>query len=127
LPPGPEHLYQRLEAMLALATSGTRGPRPMVVVPARAVMDRIMPPDACRQTLWRLRVGDHIRPDQLIAEWVHAGYEPVSVVEGPGEFARRGGIVDIYPLGPQRSGSAAEARHPAFRIELWGNDIDSLR
>src|SRR5438270_87884 len=98
---------------------GTAGDKPPPYRPTREpalpVMDRIMPPEACRQTLWRLRVGDRIRPDQLIAEWVKAGYEPVSVVEGPGEFARRGGIIDIYPLGPQRSGSAAEARHPAFR------------
>ncbi len=128
LPTGPEHLYDRLEAMLALATvSESSGPKPLVVVTARAAMDRIMAADVCRGTLWKVRVGDRIRPDQLIREWVQAGYEPVSVVEGPGEFARRGGIIDIYPLGPQRGGPVVDAPHPAFRIELWGNDVDSIR
>src|SRR3954452_18794426 len=59
LPPGPEHLYSRLEAMLALATSAdTDGQNPLVVVSARAAMDRIMPADACRRTIWLLRVGE---------------------------------------------------------------------
>src|SRR5207253_8286683 len=65
LPPGPEHLYERLEAMLALSTTVDTGPKPLVVATARAVMDRIMPPEACRRTTWKLAVGDHIRPDQL--------------------------------------------------------------
>jgi len=53
----------------------------------------------------------------MMALWLELGYEMVSVVEEPGSFSRRGGIVDIFP---------ADAVEPA-RIELFGDEIDSLR
>ncbi|MEA2642315.1 MAG: hypothetical protein QOF51_3709, partial [Chloroflexota bacterium] len=152
LAPGPEPLYDRLRAMLALASaSESGGPAPLVIVTTRGAADRIMTPAECRATTWRLKVGERIRPDRLVAEWVAAGYEPVSIVEGPGEFARRGGILDIFPTQLQigdfelRIGDGGVAatvggpdliRNPqsairnasaAFRIELWGNDVDSIR
>lgn len=115
--PGAEHLLRRLRAMLALSTTGKADP-PLVVATARAVMDRLMTPEACRTSNWRLRVEDDLRVDDLLGRLVRVGYEPVQVVAGPGEFARRGGIIDICPFGAGAS---------AFRIELEGRRIDSLR
>src|SRR5439155_3490714 len=113
------------------AETRTGNPVPIVVVTARAAMDRIMSPDACRASTWRLAVGDRVRPEHIIGQWVRAGYEPVSVVERPGEFARRGGIIDVYPCGggapTDPSHSGAYVPPAAFRIELWGNEIDSIR
>ncbi len=146
LPMGPEHLYERLGAMLALAglagvgvegADGKNAPpkrtrAPLIVVTARGAMDRLMHPAACRAATWTLRVGERIRADKVIGEWVRAGYEPVPVVQGPGEFARRGGIIDIYPCGMSGAGLGTPLGWPtapraAYRIELWGNDIDSIR
>ncbi len=147
LPMGPEHLYERLGAMLALAglpvvgAEGTdetgaqparRPGAPLIVVSARGAMDRIMAPATARAATWKLRVGERIRVDRVVGEWVRAGYEPVPVVQGPGEFARRGGIIDIYPCGMGGAGLGtplgwAPAPRAAYRIELWGNDIDSIR
>ncbi|MBI4212897.1 MAG: transcription-repair coupling factor, partial [Chloroflexi bacterium] len=115
--PGIEHLVQRLHAMMALC--GVSGaPNPLVVVTARAAMDRLMSPEACKEANWRFKVGDGLQLDRLLGQLVRAGYESVPVVAGPGEFARRGGILDIAPFG---------ARGTAYRMELVGNDIDSLR
>src|SRR5579871_1786996 len=145
LAPDAEHLYDRVRAMLALSQpyDHDRGANaPLVIVTARGALARIMDPETCRSSTWRLKVGERIRPDRLVAEWVAAGYEPVSLVEGPGEFARRGGILDIFPTGLQattrvqrrepdaRTESTrvdAAPAQPAFRIELWGNDVDSIR
>src|SRR5207253_7697076 len=91
---------------------------PLVVVTARASLDRLMSPEQARSSNWKLGVGDEIQPDKLLLQLVAAGYEGVQVVAGPGEFARRGGIIDISPFGA--SGSA-------YRIELLGNEIESLR
>ncbi|MBM2810017.1 MAG: mfd [Chloroflexi bacterium] len=144
--PGGELLATRLRAMLALASPTGAGPltlqrgetkasAPLIVVTARAAIDRLMSADQCRATTWRLRVGETIRPDQVIREWVRAGYEPVSVVEGPGEFARRGGIIDLFPACAVTHGAGATdyATHgsrnsvSAYRIDLWGNQIESIR
>src|SRR5439155_1722526 len=108
LPLGGEILHQRLRAMLALAGEargqgpGVREeptpdprpptpdppPAPFVVVTARGAMDRVMAPADARERTRRINVGDRIRPDELVSEWVRTGYEPVPVVQGPGEFAR---------------------------------------
>jgi transcription-repair coupling factor (superfamily II helicase) len=146
LAPGVEHLYERLRAMLALC-AGDRGwglgdgttlptatpgsltpnpqpPAPLVIVTARAAMDRLMDPEACRTSTWRIKVGDRIRSDQIIGEWVRVGYEPVAVVQSPGEFARRGGIIDIFPVGVAEDSSLQVG---PVRIDLWGNDVESIR
>lgn len=116
--PGAEHLEKRLRAMLALAGVASGGVAPLVVVTARAAMDRLMTPEACRGAVWKIEVGATIQPDRVLGQLVRAGYEAVQVVAGPGEFARRGGILDICPFGVQAT---------AFRVELEGNRVDSLR
>src|SRR5256886_14442459 len=64
-----------------------------------------------------LRVGTTL-PWQKTAAWLLSlGYEPVPEVSEPGTFSRRGGIIDVYP---------ASATEPA-RIELFGDDIESIR
>jgi transcription-repair coupling factor (superfamily II helicase) len=64
-----------------------------------------------------LRRGDRVRQDELLAELLRLGYEPVLEVAGRGEMARRGGLVDLFPAG---------ADLPA-RIELFGDEIDEIR
>jgi len=124
LPLGGEVLHQRLRALMALAASPRPRAAPLVVATARGAMDRLMSPVESGATTHRIRVGDRIRPEQMIGEWVQTGYEPAPVVEGPGEFARRGGIIDVFPVGFRASG---QMMHSAFRIELYGNDVDSIR
>ncbi len=64
-----------------------------------------------------LRVGDTAAPDDLAAWLVQHGYQHREVVELPGEFSRRGGILDVY---------SADADSP-YRLEYFGDDIDSIR
>ncbi len=148
MPLGGEILAQRLQTLMALSMGdggwgpgartgeGHQGPgaglppvprplTPLVVVTARAAMDRVMSPEECREASQRVRRGDHVRPEQLVAEWVRTGYEPVAVVQGPGEFARRGGILDVYPVGLHTG--RPDLRGAAFRIEFFGNEVDSIR
>src|SRR5262249_48063841 len=64
-----------------------------------------------------LRIGDTAAPDDLAAWLVQHGYQHREVVELPGEFSRRGGILDV---------SSADADSP-YRLEYFGDDIDSIR
>ncbi|MBI4493024.1 MAG: transcription-repair coupling factor [Chloroflexi bacterium] len=66
--------------------------------------------------------GQQVSPRALMAAWLEAGYEHVPTVEAPGQFAHRGGIVDVFP-----SGRAADDPAGAYRIEFWGDEIDSIR
>ena len=110
----------RLAALAALSRWGRPGgPQkpPIVVSSIRALMQLTAPPGRFRQVLHTLRQGQSIDLQGLLARWQRMGYEHTPVVEAPGQFSRRGGIIDIWtPTEPW----------PA-RIELWGDDIDHLR
>ena len=90
---------------------------PIVIASARALMQKTLPARELRMALRPMRAGQQIRVDQLALQWAQMGYSPAEVVEEPGEFARRGGIVDIWP---------PNLPHPV-RIDLFGDEIESLR
>ena len=89
----------------------------MLVVSARGLQGLLLPPATLTDWRQELRVGDELDISETLARWVEGGYEPVVAVEGPGQFSRRGGLIDVYPMG---------ATGPV-RIELFGDEIDSLR
>ncbi len=104
--------------LTALAALQQKSRRPTVVVSsACAMMQKTLPARAFRMALRPLRVGSFVQLDDLTGRWVQSGYEPVQIVEEPGTFARRGGIVDIWP--PNLS-------HPV-RIDLFGDEVETLR
>src|SRR5205085_647619 len=72
--------------------------------------------DRLRHMLRVIRIGDRIDSSDL-ARWLsEAGYNRVETIDTPGEFAIRGGIIDVFPPG----GSAA-------RIDLFGDEVEALR
>ncbi len=107
---------QRLTALSALQ-SRSAGPSPVIVASARALMQYTLPAKELRMALRPVRVGAAVRLDLMTQNWVQTGYNPAEVVEEPGTFARRGGIVDIWP---------PNLTQPV-RIDLFGDEVESLR
>ncbi|MCL4534625.1 MAG: transcription-repair coupling factor [Bacteroidetes bacterium] len=105
---------QRLAALTALA-HGT-GPG-LVIAPARSLIAPLMSPRDWEEHAMTLRRGQEVQLGSLLAGWIAAGYEPVPLVEESGYFSRRGGVVDIFPI----------TTPDPVRIELFGDEIDSLR
>jgi len=111
--PDPRLVGDRLHALLRL-----RGGEPGIfVASAPAVFQRCLPPEALEAATTTLAVGDSVDREILAARLVSLGYEREEMVEGPGQFALRGGVIDIYPAG---------ADSPV-RIDLFGDEIESLR
>ena len=122
---------QRLAALAALASSaspvsGENGPQPLVIASTSAVLRQTLPPEAMipgtggtpdgnAGHVWR--VGQRVRLNELLARWVDLGYRNEPVVEVPGTFSHRGGIIDVYPTHSELP----------FRIELWDDEIDTIR
>ena len=92
-------------------------PAAKVVTSIDAVMQRLMPVEAFLRTLLQFKVGGGVEREVLTAGLLRLGYRRVSVVEIPGEFSIRGGIVDIF--------STAYAE--PLRVEFLGETVDSLR
>jgi transcription-repair coupling factor (superfamily II helicase) len=116
LPSDPDKLTERLSALermtgLAQATSA-----PLVVASIRAAMDLVLEPASFRDNHRIVRRGQILPPAELAAQWLRLGYEPSALVDAPGLFSRRGGILDVFPPGGE-----------PLRIELWGDEVDTIR
>jgi transcription-repair coupling factor (superfamily II helicase) len=109
----PWDVRRRLEATESLHGSG----RPVLVASIEAVAQRTLSPEAARDAVWSLAVNDRIAPEVLLRRLQASGYEIVSLVEAPGQAARRGGIVDVFP---------SQTDEPV-RIEFLGAQVDSIR
>jgi transcription-repair coupling factor (superfamily II helicase) len=104
-------------ARVAALAAWRSGRARVLVAGVQALLQHTLDPDEVPADPRRLRVGARLHQDELIRELLTLGYDPVLEVAGRGEFARRGGLVDVFP-------SAAPL---PIRIELFGDEIDSMR
>jgi len=112
--PDPEIAAERL----ALLTEIERDSRPRIVVATRASLDQSAPKRGTLQSaVTQLTRGAAAKMEQLVEQLVDSGYERVAQVTTRGQFAVRGGIVDIYSW---------QAPLPS-RLEFFGDQIESLR
>ncbi len=113
---------ERLQALTGLAAyhlPGLEKPAtpPVLVAPVRAVMARTLPRRDFLQHTRMLSVNKTAAIDELVRRWVDIGYQPSETVVEPGQFSRRGGILDIWP----------PASVSPVRLEFFGDEIDTLR
>ncbi len=114
----PEVLHERIRALSWLRSGESK----IVIAPIGSLLQRTMPPSLFQAECLHLSIADTPQPTQieleaLLHRLAEDGYEYQEPVRLPGHFARRGGIVDIFPMG---------ATLPV-RIEFWGDEITSLR
>ena len=104
---------QRMEVLQALLEEE----KATVITSFDAFMDALLPLETLKARIRQFRVGDVVDFEQVKKDMVLLGYGREEQIEGPGQFAVRGGILDIYPLNEE----------VPIRIELWGDEIDSIR
>jgi transcription-repair coupling factor (superfamily II helicase) len=113
LSPHPEIQEQRAIALWRIATAAAE----IILVPALAAATRL-PPAEFYSGLGRVvRRGDTLDTTDLLGHLNAVGYNSTDVVEMPGEYALRGGILDVY---------SPEAERPV-RLELFGDEVESIR
>ena len=108
-----EQRGERISALSALLS----GEPCLISASAAALLQVLAPKSVFAASLFPLRVGDAVEPRRLIERLVSAGYERVEMVEGRGQIAARGDIVDVFAPGEE---------YPV-RIEFFGDDIDQMR
>jgi transcription-repair coupling factor (superfamily II helicase) len=113
LSPHPEIQEARATALWKIAT----GAASVVLTSLPATMMRLRDAAFYGELAKIVRRGEMIDPERLIAHLRVVGYNQVDVVEMPGEFAHRGGLLDVYP---------PELDRPV-RIELFGDEVESIR
>ena len=107
--PSPHVVGERQQALAALAAGG------VMVADAVALLERFLPLELQPRPL-ALAPGKELDFDGAVNRLAELGYERVEQVRGRGEFAVRGGLIDVYP-----------ALGDPLRVEFWGDEVESLR
>jgi len=113
LSPHPEIQEERATALWKIAT----GAAAIVVVPVAATAMRLRPAEFYADLARVVRRAETIEVEALLEHLQRVGYAPADVVEMPGQYALRGGLLDVY---------SPEAERP-IRIEFFGDEVESLR
>jgi transcription-repair coupling factor (superfamily II helicase) len=111
--PDTQLVRERISTLARLAA----GERLIVIATPDAALHRTLPPRALREAARTVRHGEEIPPADLAAWLDAAGYARTPLVEQPGQFSLRGGVLDIYP----------STETEPVRLEFFGDEIDSLR
>ncbi|HMB53858.1 MAG TPA: transcription-repair coupling factor [Thermoanaerobaculia bacterium] len=110
--PPPHLVGLRIDALEAL-----RGEEDAVVVAGATALAEAVPDASLRPAGFALQRGGEIDLDRAVGDLAGAGYQRVEQVEERGQFAVRGGILDVFPATEER----------AVRIELFGDEVESMR
>lgn len=110
---------ERMEVLQLLLESpeNRQGGGVTVITTMDGFMDSLVPLEKIRERILTLKSGDALDFEELKKQIAMLGYDREVQIEGPGQFAVRGGILDIYPL----------TEETPIRIEFWGDEIDSVR
>lgn len=108
-----ESTWQRIQVLDSLVNGKTR----VLCASVDSLLDRCVPPARFRAAVLTVAEGERHAPDRLMAALIGNGYERVPMVEGRGQCAMRGSILDVFPS------NAADA----VRIEFFDDEIDSIR
>lgn len=109
----PELRSQRIEAL----TEWTKNKSGILIAPVAALKRILPPPNYWNKYQLTFTLGKEIDIEKYLTFLIDMGYERASMVTTPGEFSKRGGIIDIYPLTEENP----------IRIELFDEEIDSIR
>jgi transcription-repair coupling factor (superfamily II helicase) len=108
------HVMLRTEALTRLSAGGNKK---ILVTYPDALAEKVVLPKTLNNNLILLKTGDTLDVDGLMEKLVNYQFDRTDFVYEPGQFALRGGILDIYSFGNEKP----------YRLELFGNDVDSIR
>ncbi|MEY2902552.1 MAG: transcription-repair coupling factor, partial [Bacteroidota bacterium] len=108
------HVMLRTEALTKLAGGGNKK---IIVTYPEALFEKVVLPKTLSGNIIHIKVNETIQLNNLMELFVMYGFERTDFVYEPGQFALRGGILDIYSYGNEKP----------YRVELFGNEVDSIR
>jgi transcription-repair coupling factor (superfamily II helicase) len=110
------HVMLRTETLTRLTSARGTGKKFMITYP-EALFEKVVLPSTLSGNIISIKAGDTLDLNGLLGVLVDKGFERSDFVYEPGQFALRGGILDIYSFGNEKP----------YRVELFGNDVDSIR
>lgn len=108
------HVMLRTEMLTKLSVGGNKK---IIVTYPEALFEKVVLPNTLHSNIISIKTNDTINLNSLMELFVMYGFVRTDFVYEPGQFALRGGILDIYSFGNEKP----------YRIELFGNEVDSIR
>jgi transcription-repair coupling factor (superfamily II helicase) len=115
--PHQDLISERLATLWRILRARERGDLDVVLMPATTALVRLAPPAFLAAYTFNFAQKQKLDEASLKAQLTLAGYQHVSQVVSPGEYAVRGGLIDLFPMG-----SAVP-----YRVDLFDNEVDSIR
>ncbi len=111
--PHQDLISERLATLWRLQQRGVQ----VLLLPASTSLARLAPPSFLAATTFQFKQKTKLDEAKLKAQLTLAGYQHVSQVVSPGEYAVRGGLIDLFPMGSP----------VPYRVDLFGDEVDSIR
>ena len=108
------HVMLRTEALTKISAGGNKK---VIITYPEGLYEKVVLSKSLTENIIHFKKGENIKVDALLQRFVDHGFIRTDFVYEPGQFAMRGGIMDIYSYGNEKP----------YRIELFGNEIDSIR
>ena len=115
--PNPELVGRRLNTLVSLTGEAAADAPLVVVTTVSALVQRVPPRQVLSGAVLSLQLGDRLKPEELAAHLVRVGYVRDETVTIRGEFAARGGIVDVFPPGYPEP----------LRFDYFGDELEAIR
>ena len=110
----PSHVMLRTEALTKISMGGNKK---IVVTYPEALFEKVVMAKTLQLNIIQIKANDQLDLNGLMQQMIDYGFERTDFVYEPGQFALRGGILDIYSFGNEKP----------YRIELFGEEVDSIR
>ena len=108
------HVMLRTEMLTKLSVGGNKK---IIITYPEALFEKVVLPKTLSSNIIQIKTNESINLNNLMELFVMYGFTRTDFVYEPGQFALRGGILDIYSFGNEKP----------YRVELFGNDVDSIR
>ncbi len=133
LPDNNTHV-QQFNVLYKLLTGKGKSKRRIITAPIQSLLQEVPSPEDIEKNILTIRTGQACKQESLLDWLIKGGFERTGMVELPGEFSLRGGIIDIFPfscLQEDRQVNVIPAGcvtdDTPYRIEFFGDEIDSIR
>ncbi|WP_334134424.1 transcription-repair coupling factor [Tepidimonas sp.] len=115
--PHQDLISERLATLWRIQQRSADDGADVILIPASTALTRLAPPSFLAAYTFSFQTGQRLDAERLRAQLALAGYQHVTQVVSPGEYAVRGGLIDLYPMGSP----------VPYRVDLFDDEIDSIR
>ncbi|MHC4266968.1 MAG: transcription-repair coupling factor [Planctomycetota bacterium] len=125
---------QQTSILYRLLISNGKSTNRIIITPIQSLLQHVPPPEAIENNILTINIGQEYEQKYILDWLMNGGFVRTGIVELPGEFSLRGGIIDIFPFSSMQEDQARDATQPCsgtgampYRIEFFGDEVDSIR